>query len=79
MITSRTIVVMCLLVSLLFLLIEAAQAGLLSRWRHELERAISPFYVVFSSVALMVLALVYFLVFDKSLNINEAQDSESWE
>ncbi|MCU0359327.1 MAG: hypothetical protein MUF75_01210 [Bacteroidia bacterium] len=76
MIKPRTLFIMCLLVALLFLLIEAADAGFLSLWRQELEQTVSPFFVVFSGIAIMVLTLVYFAIFDKSLNITEARDKE---
>jgi hypothetical protein len=39
-----------------------------------LEQTLSPFLVVTSGIALMVFALVYFAVFDKSLNLKEGQE-----
>ncbi len=76
MLKSRTIFVILALIALLFLQIEAANAGLLSKWRRVLEQTLSPVLVVTSGIALMVFALVYFAVFDKSLNINETQEHE---
>ncbi len=77
MLKHRTIFIIISLISLLFLQIEAANAGLLSKWRLELEQALSPFMVVGSGVALILVTLLYFAVFDKSLNIKESSESES--
>lgn len=76
MIKHRTVFFILALITLLFLQIEAANAGLLSKWRRVLEQTLSPFLVVTSGIALMVFALVYFAVFDKSLNIKESQEQE---
>ena len=77
MIKPRTIIVILLLISLLFLQIEAANAGLLNKWRQAVEQTLTPFFIVSSGIALMVFALVYFAVFDKSLNINDSQEPKS--
>ncbi len=74
MLKHRTVFFILLLIALLFLQIEAANAGLLSKWRRLLEQTLSPFLVVTSGIALMVFALVYFAVFDKSLNLKEGQE-----
>ncbi len=74
MIKPRTIIVILLLISLLFLQIEAANAGLLNKWRQAVEQTLTPVLIVSSGIALMVFALVYFAVFDKSLNINDSQE-----
>ncbi|MBL7902318.1 MAG: hypothetical protein JNK73_10005 [Bacteroidia bacterium] len=76
MLKHRTIFFILALIALLFLQIEAANAGLLGKWRRILEQTLSPFLVVTSGIALMVFALVYFAVFDKSLNIKERQEQE---
>jgi hypothetical protein len=74
MLKHRTVFFILLLIALLFLQIEAANAGLLSKWRRLLEQTLSPFLVVTGAIALMVFALVYFAVFDKSLNLKEGQE-----
>jgi hypothetical protein len=74
MLKPRTVFIIFALISLLFLQIEAANAGLLGKWRQVVEQTLSPVLIIGSGVVLMVFALVYFAVFDKSLNINETQE-----
>lgn len=77
MLKHRTVFFIFALVTLLFLQIEAANAGLLGKWRRMLEQTLSPFMLLASGIALMVSALVYFAVFDKSLNINETKEHDA--
>jgi len=77
MLKFRTVFIIFALISLLFLQIEAANAGLLGKWKRVLEQTLSPVLIVSSGIGLMVFALVYFAVFDKSLNVNETQEPET--
>ena len=65
--------VLILIVSpILFLCIqiEAAQAGILQAFRHQVEALLSPELFVLSSVLMVSAILLYFAFFDKSLSIN---------
>ena len=73
---NRTIVVILILTSLLFLQIEAARTGWLSWLKHSLMQNLSFSVVAAVLLLLFVLVLLYTAFFDRSLNLNEGRKHE---
>lgn len=71
LIRKRTLAIILLFGLLLCLQIEAAEAGLLADLKQHVKGLISPFSLLMVGCTLFSAVLVYFAIFDKSLNLRE--------
>lgn len=68
---KRTLTVILLLALLLCLLIEAAEAGLLLRFKSNLSGLFQPFNILLLFLFLLAGVIAYVALVDKSLNLKE--------